>query len=261
MTVAENNKYYQTVLIKMGFTAEQIHVLLTQYPIGKAVVKEQDRKEGTLLESLCHCKGEKILLLYRTEGAWVGLSSFNKIKSIEGKYLTRRGCYYKYCNLLNIDECKNFIVQHFPDLDAASNIIKANASNGEKLIAAALQKMGFDKAFKIVSEYQIPALIGFQNLWMRSPRYDFAILDQNSEKPLLYIEFDGPQHYTGGQKKSLLLFQRDAAKNAYAFYTLTPLIRFPNGVLFEDNNIEVVMNIIKIYLSAGKFTPTDNENN
>lgn len=248
MTQAENNKYYQEYLVNLNLTSEQIHILLTQYPIGKIPVRPDDRKEGSLVEGTNYRKGEKVLLLYRTEGGWVGISSYNKIVCIDGKYFTRK--YYKF-SYPERHEILNFIKQHFPIPDA-EELIGAKASAGERLLAQALEKMGYTEAFVVKSEYQIPDLIGFNNLWVRSPRYDFAILD--NEKPLMFLEFDGEQHYKPSED-FLCGYRRDVAKNAYAFYKGIPLIRFPKGILQETNNIDEVAKTINIFLDAGRFCP------
>ena len=149
----------------------------------------------------------------------------------------------------------NFIKQHFPISEVISNT-NSKASNGEILIKTALEKSGFNKSFTRVSEYQVPDLIGFEGLWERSPRYDFAILDNN--KPLMFLEFDGNQHYSAS-KDFLRQFKRDKAKDAYAFYKSIPLIRFPSGVLAESDNVNIVLDVIKIYLSAGKFIENEGD--
>ena len=91
----ENNKYYQAFLVDLGFTAEQIHIMLSQFPIDKTPVQPNHRREGQIAQSITsYHKGEEILLLYRTNGQkWVGISSYNKIISVETKYFTRK--YYR----------------------------------------------------------------------------------------------------------------------------------------------------------------------
>lgn len=61
-------------------------------------------------------------------------------------------------------------------------------------------------------------------------RYDFAILDKNSN-PIRLIEFDGIQHFDSTHKhwgKDILAVQeRDLIKNQYALINHIPLVRIP----------------------------------
>lgn len=78
-------------------------------------------------------------------------------------------------------------------------------------------------------------------------RFDFAILDNNKEKILRLIEFDGEQHFQeieffGPLEK---IKNNDKIKNEYCINNNIPLVRIP---YWERNNITLEMLLGKEYL-------------
>lgn len=139
-------------------------------------------------------------------------------------------------------------------------ILADNVSNGEKVLGQALSKLcPRSRKFIIIKEYQVPELIGFNHLWVRSPRYDYAIVNKN-EEPIMFFEFDGLQHYDvkgyATQDNFFTIVERDNAKNAYAFYKCIPLVRLPYGLLqYSENEIEeFIYQVAYTYLSAAVYS-------
>lgn len=98
-------------------------------------------------------------------------------------------------------------------------------SRGETLIRELLIKNNI----KFAREYSFPDFIGERG---NAYRFDFAIFDKN-DKLIELIEFDGRQHYFGGEGKwshseSLeIIQQRDNIKNNYCQEHNIKLIRIP----------------------------------
>lgn len=250
--------YYRNFLLNdLGLSEEQIQYLTEQYPISQTAVRSDHRKEGHFIRNWSE---GPIALLYRSNDIitgdckWIGISNNKSIRAIPTKNIA------KQYNITQpeIDVVRAFIQSNFPlKFKARSNpLLDTRASKGEILVAEALKKMGVADRFTIKPEYQVPDLVGFENLWVQPPRYDFAILYQNN--PFLFIEFDGEQHYRA-DKDFLKRYRRDAAKNAYAFYSAIPLVRIPYGMLEEPNAIDEICKTIVLYSKASKFMPRDNQ--
>lgn len=121
-------------------------------------------------------------------------------------------------------QCGNLTKAHAPDLKngnkASCGCLK---SKGEMTISHYLQLL--DIPYE--QEYSFPDLKGPVN----NLRFDFAIFINNSNDKIRYlIEFDGIQHFFGGQWKNGIPLEeiqhRDALKNNYCALHNVPLIRF-----------------------------------
>ena len=134
---------------------------------------------------------------------------------------------------------------------------------GEKIVGEILEEM-FCKVEDICVEYEYPIedLKGFRGVWKQTgvPRFDFAVIDKRTNKPLLFVEFDGQQHYKKGFKQSRrdyinTTLTRDKIKDGYAFYSRIPLIRLPHGLLDDQPDPSLIKEDIKYlitdYLCAG----------
>lgn len=253
MTKEENKKYYNDFLKNTcGFAEEEINIMFEEYPFNETAVKERDRKEGMLIEG--HSWHDTYLLLYRTkykrigqkneEAAWVGVNKKNgKLHAILTKHISN----YYTTTELSPAAIRNYLRQY--RLHQASDV---SIYGGETLIKTALTKIGFGKAFEIQAEYPIPELKN-PELWKASPRFDFAVLDKDTKKPLMFFEYDGEQHYHQLQNKDydfLQQFLRDQAKNGYAFYSMVPLIRIPYGLQNEEGNVDKVIKGIMCFLKG-----------
>lgn len=246
MTREENKQYYLTWLKKF-FTEEEINLMFKEQPINETVVKISDRKEGLIIDYF----GDKILILYRAENStrnnhcgWVGIKNNKqkKLTIVPTKYITAKN------ERRNDEQIKNFIQIHY----RTENNNNHYESGGEKLIEKALIQINFNQAFDIVNEYKIPELVTPEFDWVEPPRFDFAVLNRETHKPLMFLEYDGEQHYAATEKYPNFWKQlrRDNIKNAYAFYSLIPLIRIPHGILYEDDNIDKVAELIISYLKT-----------
>lgn len=111
------------------------------------------------------------------------------------------------------------------------SLIKRNVQS-----CGCLVSMGENSIINILEENLIPfqKQVSFPDLISPLgglPRYDFAILD-NESNILRLIEFDGKQHeqpydYFGGEEKFQKIQANDNLKNQYAFDHNVPLVRIP----------------------------------
>ena len=261
MTEKENYDYYYNFLKSLTLSDDDIKRLFDEYPISKKPVKEYDRKEGLMIQLW----GKYYFILYRTNNpetkdpCWLGINPNGTKKLIKTKYFKEANCYYPKTDSGPFCACIN----ELKGLKISSSQSSQKRSIGEKIVGEILEEM-FCKVEDICVEYEYPIedLKGFRGVWKQTgvPRFDFAVIDKRNNKPLLFVEFDGQQHYKKGFKQSRrdyidTTLTRDMIKNGYAFYSRIPLIRLPYGLLDDqpDPNLikEDIKHSITEYLCAG----------
>ena len=133
-------------------------------------------------------------------------------------------------------------------MELDNGIVTQKRSSGEQLLARILQNNQIlkDENCEVIEQYTVmlnqtkmfrmmaPVYsVNGRPVRTESARFDFAICKQNTKTPLLFIEFDGQQHYNGtGYMGSEFqtIFLKDKIKDLYALHYDIPLIRVPYGI-------------------------------
>jgi hypothetical protein len=208
--------------------------LLTEYPITTGLAKNHNDFYGWVTKGDC-------LILYRSNGIWIEISSKNKnIYTRETKYIKN------YCEKAN-DKKLYYI---FEKIKSVYNNTKKNFDNNyNNFIAQKKENESFgefqtrlaleDLKLVYIQEFEINDLKG-KAVWKETPRYDFVVLDNNNQI-LFAIEYDGEQHFEENFKQQ----SRDAIKNMYA-NTSYPLgiLRIPYLIKDKEEIKTILQNFL-----------------
>lgn len=128
-------------------------------------------------------------------------------------------------------DCGNF-TEVSVDALKGKHPIRSCGCNSRSLGATYIFNLLTKNNISFVTEYSFP---DFKN-----KRYDFAVLDKNTNLILRLIEFDGEQHYFNVSNWDSVEKQqrRDNEKNEYALSHNIPLVRIP---YWERDNITLEM--------------------
>lgn len=238
-------------LLAMGIDNSSLEIITQEFGFTDQWLKDDAYKVGHVFREN-GSKTYRVLLYYSTKmSQWVTMGEDGRLKTKETKWLNAYNNHSR-----DIKRGKEIVSKGLPIYLSKKKIEQAGyeGSFGEQVVQIALKELGLYKSFKVEKEYSITKLKGYKDIWVGTPRYDFAIIDTEENKPVMFIEFDGQQHHKQVNyydRDFQLTVLRDAAKNAYAFYSLIPLIRIPNGVLdMKNSGVDVVKNIILTYLQT-----------
>ena len=172
--------------------------------------------------------------------------AFGKLTALKPILDKNDECYYNKSNRSMYWLCKC----------ECGNVVKIAA---QSILSGRTQSCGCGLGKESIGEYNIRQILENNNIPFRQEatfkdlklnnalRFDFAILDENKQKILRLVEFDGEQHYKEVEFFGALknIKNNDKIKNEYCINNNIPLVRIP---YWERDNMTLEMLLGKEYL-------------
>lgn len=232
----------KTLKEDFGITDANIDQLFKQYPPAGGHHKDY---AGDLFISNGRTYG---LLFYHVKGGWLYFHLIKKTFDI----IEQKGIGYREIKVGSPFEikaiCKTIYKEKKdivkPELKSLLQSIEEysnsnNLSKGENFLCSLFtcpKSPYYQKDIEYVQEYEIKELKGY-HYWKENgiPRYDAALINKQNNSIMLFIEYDGRQHFDRYDKLNEnidyeLVFQRDACKSGWAAKMNIPLLRIPYSI-------------------------------